>query len=388
MRTDHRLSIFVLIDALGWPCAEMHEFLATSLPCRKSLRTVLGYSSGAIPTILTGYPPSLHGHWNLLYFDPSGSPFRWLQPFQFLPDSVLDHRLTKKVLKELGRHVLGLGPLFECAVTPRLLPWFNWTERKSIYSPCGIETRPSVFDHLVQNEIPHRVYTYHHFTDPQILEQAKRDLQSGQASFFFVYLSELDHVLHFHDFSSAEVRKKLSWYAKELGEIYAAAQDSSRDVTFTVCSDHGMTPVSNRYDLVKDVEATLLSMPKDYLAVYDSTMGRFWFFNERAREKITALLNSLTCGRILPDQELEELGILFPDRRYGELIFLLNPGWLLARSHFNGKGWNPTGMHGYHPGDPYSDAVFLSNRSPSTDMKTIADLYPLMAEAAGEAVNG
>jgi predicted AlkP superfamily pyrophosphatase or phosphodiesterase len=387
VKADRKISIFVLIDALGWPCTEMHGFMADALPYRKALTTVLGYSSGAIPTILTGIPPAVHGHWNLLYFDPEGSPFRWLKHFQFLPDAVLDHRVTKKLLKELGRRVLGLGPLFECAVTPRLLPWFNWTERKSIYSPQGIETRATVFDHLVRNEIPHRVYTYHHLTDAEILAQAKRDLHQAQASFFFIYLSELDHVLHFHDFDSKEVQTQLAWYAKELNEIFDAAARSSRDVTFTACSDHGMTPVSNRFDLVREVEGLGFDMPNHYLSVYDSTMARFWFFHEQARDRVTALLNSLPCGRILPDEELDKLGILFPDGRYGELIFLLHPGWLLARSHFNGKEWNPIGMHGYHPEDPFSDAVFLSNRSPSTSLQTIADLYPLMAEAAGEVVH-
>jgi hypothetical protein len=387
VNADHRISIFVLIDALGWPCVERHEFLADALPYRKPLRTVLGYSSGAIPTILTGIPPARHGHWNLLYFDPSGSPFRWLRHFQFLPDCVLDHLVTKKVLKELGRHVLGLGPLFECCVSPRFLHWFNWTERKCIYSPLGIGARTSVFDLLAQKQIPHRVYTYHHLTDPQILRQAKHDLQSGKATFFFIYLSELDHVLHFHDLDSEEVHTRLLWYAKELREILSAAQDSSPDVTFTVCSDHGMTPVDHQYDLVSEIEGMHLSVPDDYLAVYDSTMARFWFFGARAREEITARLSSLPCGRILPDEELEELGILFPDRRYGELIFLLNPGWLVARSHFNGNAWNPTGMHGYHPGDPYSDAVFLSNRFPAKELQTIADLYPLMIEATGEVVH-
>ena len=73
-----------------------------------------------------------------------------------------------------------------------------------------------------------------------------------------------------------------------------------------------MTPVGHRYDLVSEVEAMHLSMPDDYLAVYDSTMGRFWFFNERARERITALLNSLPCGRILRDEELDRLASSFP----------------------------------------------------------------------------
>jgi hypothetical protein len=387
MRADHRISIFVLIDALGWPCVETHNFLADALPYRQPLRTVLGYSSGAIPTILTGIPPALHGHWNLLYFDPNGSPFRWLRHFQFLPDAVLDHRVTKKVLKEMGRHVLGLGPLFECCVSPRFLPWFNWTEQKCIYSPEGIRTRNSVFDLLAQKQIPHRVYTYHHLSDPQILRRARQDLHSGKASFYFIYLSELDHVLHFHALDSLKVRSTLSWYARELGKIFKAAQGASPDVAFTVCSDHGMTPVDHRYDLVSEVDSLRLSVPDDYLAVYDSTMARFWFFNEPACDKITARLNSLPCGRILPDDELEDLGILFPDRRYGELIFLLDPGWLVARGHFNGNAWNPTGMHGYHPADPYSDAVFLSNRSPATEMRTIADLYPLMVEATSEVLH-
>ena len=383
---DRQISIFVLVDALGWPLAEMHQFLADALPYRKPLRTILGYSSGAIPTILTGIPPAAHGHWNLVYYDPSGSPFRWLRHFQFLPNFVLNHRVTKKILKEFGQHVLGLGPLFECCVSPRYLPWFNWSERKSIYSPMGIESRFTVFDLLVQKHIPHRVYTYHHLTDPQILKQAKHDLQNGNASFFFIYLSELDHVLHFHDLGSGEVRDRLSWYGKQLGEIFRVAQDCSQDFTFTVCSDHGMTHVDHRYDLVSEVEAISLSQPDDYLAVYDSTMGRFWFFNAQAREEITARLNTLPCGRILPDEELDELGILFPDRRYGELIFLLNPGWMAARSNFNGNGWNPSGMHGYHPEDPYSDAVFLSNRPPAAEMRTIADLYPLMLAAIEEVV--
>jgi len=380
---NRQLSIFVLIDALGWPCVETHKFLADALPYRKPLTTVLGYSSGAIPTILTGLPPAVHGHWNLLFFDPAGSPFRWLRHFQFLPDFVLDHRVTKKILKELGRHVFGLGPLFECCVSPRFLPWFNWTERKSIYSPMGIETHPTVFDLLAEKKVPYHAYTYHHLTDPQILQQAKRDLRNGTASFLFIYLSELDRLLHFHDVKSDEVRTRLAWYSTELQEIINVARETTPDVTFTVCSDHGMTPVSRRFDLVTEVEALNFSMPGDYLAVYDSTMARFWFFNEAGREEITTLLNGLACGRILPDEELDRLGILFPDRRYGELIFLLHPGWLVARSHFNGNAWNPTGMHGYHPGDPYSDAVFLSNRSPATEMHTIADLYPLMAAAGG-----
>src|SRR5207249_466423 len=97
--------------------------------------------------------------------------------------------------------------------------------------------------------------------------------------------------------------------------------------------------------------------------------------------EISARLECVPRGRILRDAELDSLGILFPDRRYGEIIFLMEPGCLLSHSDFNGPGWMPVGMHGYHPDDPYSDAVFLTNRRPATELSHIADIHGRMREA-------
>lgn len=381
-RTSRQTRIFVLIDALGWRYLEGREFLSDLLPFRGPLRTVLGFSSGAIPAILTGLPPARNGHWNLFYYDPDNSPFRWLRPFLFLPGRVLDNRIATKILKELGRHVLGLGPLFECCVSPRLLPWFNWVEKKNIYERGGITGAPSIFDHLAEAGIRHRVYTYHRWPDAEILREARRDLAAGAAEFYFLYLSEMDGFLHMHCADHAKLDEKLRWYEAALRDLFAFARELDPAVSFTVFSDHGMTPVARRYDLVRDIEALRLRMPDDYLAVYDSTMARFWFFSDRARAEILRVLEASGCGRLLSPHELESLGILFADRRYGEVVFLLHPGWLLARSDFNGARWVPAGMHGYHPDDPYSDACFLSDREPPVPVSTIADVYECMQAAA------
>jgi hypothetical protein len=376
------VQIFVLIDALGWAFVEDRDFLSDLLPHRRPLRTVLGYSSGAIPTILTGRLPAEHGHWNLFYYDPARSPFGWLKHLAFIPDRVLDHRVTRRLLKELGRRVLGLGPLFEVCVSTRLLPWFNWTEKRNIYAPGGITTGPSIFDELARQHVPHRVYSYHRFTDAEILRQAVQDLQQGQTGFFFLYLSEMDRFLHGHCEADAELDRQLDSYAERLRAVFEAARAVDPDASFTVLSDHGMTPVGHTYNLVAEIEQLGLTMPEDYLAVYDSTMARFWFFSSRGRQAITERLGSVSCGRILGDDELRDLGILFPDGRYGELVFLLEPSWLIGGSDFSGPGWTPAGMHGYHPDDRHSDAILLSNRQPAADVRTIADVYPLMIEAA------
>ena len=377
------LSVFVLIDALGWQYLEGREFLQDLLPYRVPMRTVLGFSSGAIPTILTGVAPAVTGHWNLFYFDPTGSPFRWLKPLGFLPDAILDNRVSRKVMKELGRRVLGMGPLFECAVSPRFLPWFNYVEKKNIYADGGIPGSSSIFDELTKQGIEHHVYSYHHLSDANIIDQAIQDIQSNAASFYFLYLSEMDMFLHMHCNEPRQVEERLRWYDRGLRKVFQAARAIAPEATMTVISDHGMTPVQHHFDVVSEIESLGLKMPDDYLAVYDSTMARFWFFNDKAKQSVENCLAKLECGRILRDNELRQLGVFFEDRRFGELIFLLDPGWLVSKGDFNGKGWMPTGMHGYHPQDPWSDAIFLSSGEPPVSIRTIADVYPCMQDAAG-----
>jgi Type I phosphodiesterase / nucleotide pyrophosphatase len=372
------LRLFVLIDALGWSYLEGRSFLNDILPYRRPLRTVLGFSSGAIPTILTGEWPSQNGHWNLFYYDPQGSPFRWLKYFSFVPDFILNHRVTTKVLKEMGKRLLGLGPLFDCAVRPSLLRWFNWVEKKNIYDKGGIVGRPSIFDRLSEAKIPYHVYTYHHFSDTQILEAARKDMQSSNAGFYFLYLCEMDMFLHMNCREKQTLDAKLDWYESELRKLYAFARKLDPNATLSIFSDHGMTPIVKEHDLMSEVESLNLNMPKDYLAVYDSTMARFWFFSEEAKKAIIQTLAKSPCGRIIPDAELKSLGVWFEDHRFGELVFLLHPGWLLARSDFNGPRWRPVGMHGYHPDDPYSDGVFLSSLDPANEIRTIADVHRCM----------
>jgi type I phosphodiesterase/nucleotide pyrophosphatase len=378
---SRRVRIFVLIDALGWEFLKGSSSFCDFLGYRVPLRTVLGFSSGAIPTILTGVPPAQNGHWNLFYLDPQGSPFRWLRALTFLPDWLLDNRIVRKLLKELGRRVLGLGGSFECCVSPKLLPWFNYVEKRNIYDRGGISGAPSIFDRLAEQGVSYRAYSYHRWKDEEICERVVDDIRGGEASFFFVYLSELDMFLHTHCSDSAALSQKLAWYDAELQKMFSVAREVDPKATFMVFSDHGMTPVLNHYDVVSEVESLKLRMPQDYLAVYDSTMARFWFFSDKGKNAIVEKLNSLSCGRIVSDEELRQLGVFFPDHRYGDIIFLMHPGSLMARSDFNGYEWKPVGMHGYHPDDPYSSGVFLSNE-PRSGVHAVADIYQCMQQAA------
>jgi hypothetical protein len=125
-------------------------------------------------------------------------------------------------------------------------------------------------------------------------------------------------------------------------------------------------------------------MPHDFAVVYDSTMARFWFFNNRARQAVSELLQTIPQGRVLSDPELEAMGTLFPDRRFGELIFLVNEGVLIVPSDM---GERPIrAMHGYHPHARHSYAALCSNQPDvPEEITSIPDVYRLMTREADRA---
>jgi hypothetical protein len=110
-------------------------------------------------------------------------------------------------------------------------------------------------------------------------------------------------------------------------------------------------------------------------------MARFWFFNDRAKQIISRRLEKVPEGRIVPEAELKDLHVQFPDHYFGELIFLLREGTLIVPSDM-GKT-RLTGMHGYHPSDKHSYAMLCTNQTDvPEDIIAIPDIYRLMTRDA------
>src|SRR6266446_6033461 len=102
------LSIYVLVDALGWELVRGRPFLDDVLIDKRWLVTILGYSSGAIPSLLSGRYPNQHGHWNLFYRSPAESPFRWTRPLGRLPRPLVENPVSRRVVKRLARQLPAL----------------------------------------------------------------------------------------------------------------------------------------------------------------------------------------------------------------------------------------------------------------------------------------
>jgi len=381
VRNSRVVSIFVLVDALGWEYIRTRPFLNDIAKYRGELTTILGYSSGAIPAILTGALPASNGHWNLFYHDSVSSPFRWARPLSLLPSALLNNRISRKIINWAAHHLTGYeGYFYLYAVPVELLPYFSYCEKRDIFRPGGINQGKSIFDTLEEYKIPFRSYTYHRYSkDYRIIQQVMRDIGQDDCAFYFLYLNEIDMFLHRHCHEPDRVDEKVALYDRWLRELYRRAQAVRDDVQMYVFSDHGMVPTKSTHDLWSAIKRLGFHVPQEYLPFYDSTMARFWFFSDQAREGIVAYLASLSCGRILSEAELKELGLDGPHSHRGDVVFLMNAGCLIVPS-FLGRG-TLAGMHGFHPSVPYSSGALLATVKPPMLVTTITDVHKLMESA-------
>jgi len=175
--------------------------------------------------------------------------------------------------------------------------------------------------------------------------------------------------------------KRSTRNSQELQGEAKTAEEHYDEVAWYVFTDHGMHDITEGYDLIADIEETGLRWNKDYVAFYDSTMARFWFLTDAAREKITATLTGHSKGRILSCEELKQEGVWFEDGMYGELIFLINSGIQIVPSFMGVK--QIKGMHGYDPRDADSSASICSNRELPASLTNIHQIYHLMHKELG-----
>jgi hypothetical protein len=355
---NRRLDVAILIDALGWEIKEHFGFCDGLLPNSEPLDTVLGYSSAAIPSLLTGEYPQRHGAWSMYKLSPKNSPFSFLRFLPPLP-AALERRARIAVRNLIARRDLIQGYYDLYDIPLHLLKFFDVASRQDPYIPGAMPVE-SLFDALARGGIPYRLWNYR---TPE--EENMRELLAaiaGDYRVLFFYTAELDALMHRRGILHEQVGQKLAQYQDFIERILAGGAQGGIDVDVHVFSDHGMIDVSDTIDLWGAVARKGYRLGRDYMAFYDSTMARFWC-DDKVAEGIHGLLDDGGWGRMLPREELERMGCFFADGAYGNHIFLLSPGRMIVPS-FMGT-YRVAAMHGYDPADRFSRGCILSSRTDS-----------------------
>lgn len=378
------LPLFVFVDACGWEIIKNDPFAQDFAPNRRRLDSVFGYSSACVPSILSGRWPDEHRNWCYFVYDPKNSPFKSLRWMRWLPSKVTSRRIFRRWLSKFVKAQLSFRGYFDLYNIPfKYITLYDFTEKKSPLQPGGMNRGPNIFDFLQRRKISY------HVSAPQRSEQQNlnaliSDIKRESIDFAFLYWPALDGLLHSVGNQSPLIPEKLRGYEKWIRELVDAAESHYDEVRLYIFSDHGMANCDVILNLKSKIEPLPFRIGKDYAVVYDSTMARFWFFNDQARQEITAALNKVPLGRILPESELKAMRAHFEDGYFGELIFLADEGVLIAPSHMSERPIR--GMHGYHPQAKQSYAMLCTNQADiPEDITGITDIFRLMVRDAEHA---
>ncbi|MBO5958700.1 MAG: alkaline phosphatase family protein, partial [Lentisphaeria bacterium] len=318
------IEIFLFIDALGWKIVNDYGFLTDLLPERRKISMQFGYSSSAIPTILSGKTPAEHGHLGLFRFAPDVSPFKTLSRFAplFKPEGFWNRGRVRHHLSRLLKKWYGFTGYFQLYRMPLWkLKYVDYCEKQDLFIAGGMEQIANLHDTLHRMGIDFHISDWH-LSDWENYLAAEKAMDDGK-NFLFVYTASLDGVLHDKVRDPDAVQGKLDEIREQIGSLYRKAEEHAENVHFTVISDHGMTPLTGTVDIMSRIEQSGLVFGQDYGACFDSTMARFYYLNEKAAPVITEIMKAFPGHFLSPEDEVR-YGIYRIDRAFGDAIFLLD----------------------------------------------------------------
>jgi len=347
------------IDAFAFDYLEEIGFLSDISLEVSPLDTLLGYSSSIMPSIWSGLYPEETGVWTEFYFCKR-KPYTAMKLIGKIPDIYLKNAVKYCFLKlwknrlNYRQTLLGIPESIEHLFCRNDITYWNFPP---------IELNCETFDKIMRKKKISYNFNFYNYEIPKnLVSFSPKSFFSSQV--IIRYIATLDACGHFYGPNPKMFKEKIRDIERLILESYKRLS-AEYDVDLVIFSDHGMTSVKTKYDLLKRLETIdTLKIVKDYLVFIDSTIARFWFFNTRAKERITQNLENINCGHILESDEIAEYGLRFKDNRYGDLIFVAEPGVEFFPSfmrplRFPFIGSDPKGLHGYTPEHPSTRGVFM-----------------------------
>jgi hypothetical protein len=362
---ERKLLIF-LVDAFAYEYLKEIDFLPTISVEKCPLETLLGYSSTIMPAIWSGKYPEETGIWTEFYHSPR-KPYRLMKLLSWMPNKQVKN-LVKTGIFEIAQ---TCGALRE--TLPGIPESIEYLFRRNDirywdFPPTKMECE--TFDKILkQSNVPyHFEFHKHKISKYEILKRLQRLSKFNQV--FIYYIATIDALGHTYGPSPNEFKEQIENLNDLILEAFKILT-RNYDADMVVFSDHGMTKISRRCNIFAGLESYKLGT--DYLAFIDSTIARFWFTNEAIKNQIIDDLKQIKYGHLLTEEEKKKNHINFPDKRYGEGIFVADPGVQFFPNFLEPKkpvlGTLNKGMHGYLPEDPSTRGIFIYSGNAELELK-------------------
>jgi hypothetical protein len=348
------------VDGFAYEYLKEIDFLSTLKMEKVQLETLLGYSSTIIPAMWSGKYPEETGIWTEFYYSPR-RPYRLMKLLGWIPNKHLKVLVKGGVLGiaqtcgALRETLPGIPESIECLFSRNNIRYWDFPP---------IEMECETFDKILKKfNVPYHFESHkYRIKKNKILKRLKRLSKFDKV--FIYYIATIDALGHTYGSSPNEFKEQI----ENLNDLILEAHKilvKNYDVDMVVFSDHGMTKILERRDLLTVLEPYELG--KDYVTFIDSTLARFWFRDEHVKDKIIATLNSTIYGHVLTEEEKEKYRLRFADNRYGEAIFVADLGIEFFPNFMDSVepmiGHQMKGMHGYAPEDSSTKGIFMYHGS-------------------------
>lgn len=394
-------TVFVLIDALRSDYINDNDspFLNGFAMKNNYYKTVIQSRSFCERSeIFTGLSSKESGFFTAIGYNPDFSPYQKIKiPFWF--NSIEKILLKNNLYRRIRNKILSqfLDPKFSkmkaYSIPMSFLPYFSLTEdRESSYSDNAFDGLDNIFGECKKLNI--KVYQdsftsltqRNTNTDKERLELISENINED-FDFYLLYIGIMDKIGHIYGPDSPQRKKCLRELDQSLEEIYSSINNIFPKTKFIFLGDHGMVQVDQKIDVIKEIldlsKNFKLKQGIDFIYFVDSTMLRVWYFNSRAKYILENEIrrNKLLCSNgIFIDENLSlEYEIPFPDRRYGDILWLANTGILVFPDFFH-NDFPYKGMHGYDASYQSSKGVCLESSEEHNVLSEIklTDIYKIL----------
>jgi predicted AlkP superfamily pyrophosphatase or phosphodiesterase len=362
-----------------WQCAQEGEYYAGVEPS-------FGFCERA--EVLTGLRGDESGFLTGIGFDPINSPFynfpmlshfdtleRFFLRFHHLLPSAISSRVNKKFRDLVSNCFRKQGmPMSSYFIPFSWLPYFALTEDRLDHRDPAAFSIPSILTLLEEAGM---TYCYDTFTalgfnspfktDCDRLNGVVSDAMETVKDLYLVYIAAPDTFGHIYGPTSHDLREVLHRLDKDLENFVQNLERIAPGNRYLFLGDHGMLPVQLRIDAEKEIDRLLVSnglrKGRDLIYFLDSTMVRLWILSDKAHHLLPAALTTSEIfykrGSWMDVASAKRFQIPWPDRRYGDHLWVANPGVLVFPDFFH--RFSPfKGMHGYDPQHSQSQGMCIN----------------------------
>ncbi len=139
----------------------------------------------------------------------------------------------------------------------------------------------------------------------------------------FVEFYGFDLYSHWHLDQMDMIKEKMAYVDGFVKRLHQRCKDAG--VTLILLVDHGQEPIRSSINLKKVLKNS--GVPRDeYVYFCEVSAVRFWFKTDRARTRITKLLEGVDNTTLKDHKQMHKVGICFDDIRFGELYCFANHG--------------------------------------------------------------